>query len=310
MQQRRDLRRYAWLSIVTALGTLLLKFAAYGVTGSVGLLSDALESGVNLVTAVLALAVLIVAARPPDDEHAFGHDKAEYFSAGVEGALIVIAGATILFSAVQRLLEPQPLDQLPLGAALAAVASLLNLVTGRLLLDVGRRRDSIALQANGRHLLSDVWTSLGVIAGVGAVSLTGWFWLDPVIALAVAVHISRAGIQLLDHAIHGLMDTALPPEELAAVEAVLTRYRRKDISYHALRTRRSGAARFISFHLQVPGAWTVQAGHTLVETLEHDLRQTLHPVSVLIHLEPIEDPLSLADIPLYRPVEGRLDDND
>jgi len=301
MQDRRLLTRYAWLSIGTAVFTILLKTAAYLLTGSVGLLSDALESGVNLVAAVFALIVLIIAAMPPDEEHAYGHAKAEYFSSGVEGALILIAAGTIAYTAVLRLINPQPLAQVGAGLIVSVVAGLFNFLAARILLRAGRRYHSITLTADAQHLMTDVWTSVGVVLGVGAVALTGWQILDPLIALAVAGQIVYSGIKLVRQAVLGLMDTALPPEEMEKVTAVLAHYQEKGITYHALRSRQSGAWAFISVHIQVPGAWSVQDGHTLLEDIERDLRQALPWVSVFTHLEPVEDPVSWQDISLTRP---------
>ncbi|MCA9936103.1 MAG: cation transporter [Anaerolineales bacterium] len=301
MQARRELTRFAWLSIGTAVLTILLKFTAYYLTGSVGLLSDALESGVNLVAAIIALIVLTVAAQPPDDEHAYGHDKAEYFSSGVEGVLIVIAAGTIAFSAVQRLFNLQPLEQVGVGLIVSVVAAVLNGVVAQVLLRAGRRYDSVTLVADAKHLMTDVWTSGGVVVAVAAVSLTGWQWLDPVIAIVVAVQIIFSGVRLVRESVMGLMDTALPEGELERVTAVLNQYQRqREIEYHALRTRRAGAQRFVSVHVQVPGEWTVQEGHNLVEVMERDLRAVISPVSILIHIEPVEDPCSWDDIPLIR----------
>lgn len=301
MNTRRGLTQFAWLSIATAVLTIGLKFTSYLLTGSVGLLSDALESGVNLVAAIIALIALTVAGRPPDDEHTYGHDKAEYFSSGVEGVLIVIAAVTIAVSAVQRLLNLQPLEQVGIGVAVSIVAAILNGVVAQVLLRAGRRYSSVTLVADARHLMTDVWTSGGVVVGVAAVSLTGWQWLDPVIAMLVALQIVFSGVRLVRESILGLMDTALPAAELAQVTAVLDKYNREQqLDYHALRTRRAGAQRFVSVHVQVPGDWTVQQGHNLVEAMERDLRQVLTPVSTLIHIEPIEDPSSWEDIPLVR----------
>ncbi|RMG93632.1 MAG: cation transporter [Chloroflexi bacterium] len=298
--ERRGLTRFAWLSIATAVATILLKGLAYLLTGSVGFLSDALESGVNLAAAIMALVSLAIATRPPDEEHAYGHDKAEYFSSGAEGTLILVAAVTIAVSALRRLLYLEPLEQVGAGLLVSATASVLNLLTARVLLRAGKQYDSITLRADAHHLLTDVWTSVGVIAGVGLVAITGWEWLDPLIALIVAAHIVRAGVRLVWDSLHGLMDTALPPEEMALATAVLDRYKKRGIEYHALRTRRSGAQRFLSVHVQVPGAWTVQQGHTLMEEIERDLRQVLSPISIITHLEPLEDPVSWDDIPLLR----------
>ncbi|MCA9942416.1 MAG: cation transporter [Anaerolineales bacterium] len=300
MQDRHQLTRYAWLSIATAVFTIGLKTAAYWLTGSVGLLSDALESGVNLVTAVLALIILTIAALPPDDEHKYGHSKAEYFSGGIEGSLIMVAALVIGFTAVQRLLHPQPLEQIGAGLLVSVLAAVGNGFTALVLLRVGRQHHSLTLTANAQHLLTDVWTSLGVIVGVLAVGLTGWQWLDPVLALLVALHIIRTGVLLVGMAVNGLMDRSLPAEEVDKVQAVLDRYCCDQVQYHALRTRQSGANRFVSVHIQVPGSWSVQRGHTLLESIERDLRQAVAPVSVFTHLEPVEDPVSWEDIELHR----------
>jgi cation diffusion facilitator family transporter len=304
MEDRQTLTRFAWLSIATAVLTIGLKAAAYLLTGSVGLLSDALESGVNLVTAVFALIILTIAAQPPDEEHEYGHTKAEYFSGGFEGSLILIAALVIAVTAVQRLFQPQPLEQVSLGLIVSVLASVGNGLTALVLLRVGRQHNSLALTANARHLLTDVWTSLGVIVGLLAVKLTGWQWLDPLLALLVALQIVRTGVGLLKTAVNGLMDTSLPAEEVNQVRAVLERYCSDAVQYHALRTRQSGAYRFVSVHVQVPGDWSVQRGHTLLEAIERDLRQVVAPVSVFTHLEPVDDPVSWEDISLHRPEPG------
>lgn len=301
MQERRDLVRYAWLSIATAILTIGLKAGAYLLTNSVGLLSDALESSVNLAAAIFALIALTVAASPPDEEHAYGHAKAEYFSCGAEGALILIAAATIVFSAVRRLIEPQPLEQLGPGIVVSMLAALFNLGAARVLARAGHQYDSATLAADAQHLLTDVWTSAGVVVGMGAVAVTGWQSLDPLIALGVAIQIVFAGIRLVRRSIHGLMDTSLPAHEMDKVVDILETYKeRENIWYHALRSRQSGALRFVSVHIQVPGAWTVQRGHTLLEKIERDMRKELNPISVFTHLEPVEDPISWRDIHLDR----------
>ena len=295
-----SLKRFAWLSIAAALATIGLKTAAWWLTGSVGLLSDALESGVNLAGALMALAMLTVAAQPPDDDHAFGHGKAEYFASGFEGFLILAAAVGIAIAAVDRLLDPQPLDQIGIGLVVSVLASLINLATARVLLAAGREHRSITLEADAHHLMTDVWTSAGVIAGVGAVALTGWLWLDPLLALLVAANIIRTGWQLVHRSASGLMDTALPPEQHAAVVAALDSYRARGIDFHALRTRQAGARCFVTVHVLVPGAWSVQRGHDLLEEIEADIRRAIPHASVLTHLEPIEDPVSSHDIPLDR----------
>lgn len=300
MHERKRLTRFAWLSIATALVTMGLKAVAYLLTGSVGLLSDALESSVNLVAAIIALVSLWVAAQPPDEEHAYGHSKAEYFSSAVEGGLILVAALAILVSAGERLLHPRQLQQLDVGLAVSVLAALLNLVVARVLAQAGREYESATLTADAQHLMTDVWTSAGVVLAVGAVAVTGWQPLDPLIALVVAMQIVRSGLRLVREAAQGLMDTALPEQEQAQIVAILEQHATDGVQYHALRTRRSGAQRFVSVHIQVPGAWSVQRGHTLLEEIERDIRQTLPRVHVFTHLEPLEDPVSWADIRLDR----------
>ena len=295
-----SLKRFAWLSIAAALSTIALKTVAWWLTGSVGLLSDALESGVNLAGALMALAMLTVAAQPPDDNHAYGHGKAEYFSSGFEGFLILIAAIGIGVAAIERLLHPQPLEQVGVGLAVSVVASIINWATARTLMRAGREHRSITLEADAHHLMTDVWTSAGVIVGVSAVALTGWLWLDPVLALLVAANIVWTGWQLIHRSAAGLMDAALPPEQHAAVIAVLERYRAQGADYHALRTRQAGARSFVTVHILVPGEWTVQRGHDLLEQLEADVRTAVPYASVLTHLEPLEDPVSGHDIELDR----------
>lgn len=300
MKERAYLIRFGWLAILTAVATIVLKVVAYLLTGSVGLLSDALESGVNLAAAIMALAVLTIAARPPDEEHAYGHDKAEYFSGGAEGTLILVAAGTIAYSAVRRLFLPEPLEQLGVGLGVSVLASLLNLGTAMILRQAGRHYRSMTLEAHAHHLLTDVWTSAGVIVGVGAVWLTGWQFLDAVVALLVAVQIIYSGIRLVSNAVNGLMDTALPAAEIGEIKGILERHTGEGVQYHALRTRQSGAQRFVSVHVQVPGHWSVHKGHSFIEEIERDVRRAIPPVSILIHLEPLEDPRSWEDIPLNR----------
>lgn len=298
--KRSSLTRFAWLSIAAALVTIGLKAAAYLLTGSVGLLSDALESGVNLVAAIMALAMLTIAARPPDDEHAYGHAKAEYFSSGVEGALILVAALSIAATSVQRLLNPQPLEQVGLGLAASVVASAINLGVALVLRRAGKQYNSITLEADSAHLMTHVWTSVGVVVGVGLVALTGWERLDPIIAMLVAANILWSGFGLLRRSALGLMDTALPVVDLAAVHAVQERYAQGGITFHALRTRQAGPRSFISMHVLVPGDWTVQRGHSLLEQIEADIRHALPHANVLTHLEPLDDPTSWQDTELDR----------
>ena len=295
-----SLKRYAWLSIAAALATIVLKGWAWWVTGSVGLLSDALESFVNLAGAMMALAMLSLAAMPADDNHAHGHGKAEYFSSAFEGFLILLAAAGISYAAIERFLNPQPLEAVGIGLVVSAIASVINLATSRILMNVGRKHKSITLEADAHHLLTDVWTSAGVITGVGLVWLTGWLWLDPVIALLVALNIVWTGWQLLQRSAAGLMDVSIPDDELQAIEAILDKYRKLGLRFHALRTRQAGTRAFITLHVLVPGAWTVQQGHDWLEHIEADIRQTIANAHITTHLEPIEDPVSLADQGLDR----------
>lgn len=292
---RAALARFAWLSIATALATIALKSAAYWLTGSVGLLSDALESLVNLAGGVIGLLALTIAARAPDDERPFGYDKAEYFAGGAEGALIVLAAVGIIVAAVERMLHPQVLTEIAWGIAVSVVASVLNLLTARVLLTAGRRHQSIALEADAQHLLSDVWTSAGVIIGVGAVMVTGWGWLDPLLAILVAANIIRTGAQLMRRSLAGLMDTALPEQERTLLAGLLDGMRAQGVAYHALRTRAAGPRRFISVHLLVPGDWTVARGHEIAEHFEAAVAQHWPGATVVAHVEPIDDPRSYAD---------------
>lgn len=297
---RGFLVRYAWLSIAAALATIVLKLAAYALTDSVGLLSDALESVVNLAGAVMALCMLVIAARPPDDDHAHGHDKAEYFSSGVEGTLILIAAAGIAWAAFERLRAPRPLEQIGAGLAVSITASAINFAVARVLLRVGRRERSITLEADAQHLMTDVWTSVGVVTAVGLVALTGWQRLDPIVALLVAANIVFTGVGLVRRSTLGLLDTALPPAQQDSVRTVLDRYAANGVQYHALRTRQAGARRFVSVHVLVPGEWTVQRGHDLLERMEAEIRSALPGASVLTHLEPKEDASSWEDQALDR----------
>lgn len=297
---RRSLTRFAWLSIAASLATIGLKSLAYVLTHSVGLFSDALESLVNLVGALMALAMLTAAARPPDEDHAYGHSKAEYFSSVIEGTLIFLAAISIGIAAVERLLSPKPLEKIGIGLAVSVAASIVNLIVALILLRAGKRNRSITLEANARHLLTDVWTSAGVVVAVGAVAVTGWQRLDPIIALVVAANIVWSGLRLVRMSIYGLMDTALPPAELAALRRVLDSYATEGIQYHALRTRESAARRFVSFHVLVPGDWTVHRGHALLEQIEADIRGVVPNVTVLTHLESLDDPASWDDQALDR----------
>ena len=288
-QEPVNLARYAWLSIAAAVVTISLKFVAYRVTGSVGLLSDAAESVVNLVAAIIALVALTVAARPADAGHHYGHGKAEYFSAGLEGLMIFAAAGVILVSAVDRFIHPAPLDSVGLGLAISAVATLVNGVVGWLLIRVGRQRRSATLTADGKHLMTDVWTSVGVLVGVLLVAVTGWQRLDPVVAAFVGINILVTGGRLVAQSVRALLDQSISPQDLAAVRAVLARFLSDEVAIHGLQTRESGQHRFVSLHVLVPGDWTVQRGHDLLEDIEGAVRDSLPGSSVLTHLEPRED---------------------
>jgi len=295
-----SLTRFAWLSIAAAIATILLKGWAYLLTGSVGLLSDALESFVNLAGALMALSMLSIAARPPDEDHPYGHGKAEYFSAGVEGTLILIAAVSIAVAAIDRLLHPRPLEQVGLGLAVSVLASLINFAVALVLRRAARAHRSVTLEANAHHLLTDVWTSAGVLVGVLAVVVTGQLWLDPVVALAVAANIVWTGSRIVYGSVAGLMDAALPASEQRVLQEILQRYVKEGFDYHALRTRQSGAQRFVSLHVLVPPEWTVQQGHELLERLEAEIRRALPPITVFTHLEPLGDPAAMSDQDLHR----------
>ncbi len=304
------LLRFALVSVAAAIVTIALKGGAYLLTGSIGLLSDALESLVNLVAALVALVALSVAARPADDDHTYGHTKAEYFSSGFEGALILIAAVSIVIVAARRLLVPVPIEDPGVGLAITALASLINFGVARVLLQAGRRYESITLEADAQHLMADVWTSMGVIVGVAAAAITGWSRLDAVVAIAVAVHVVGAGLKLLRRSMLGLLDTSLPEEMLGGITRILEARARDGVRYHALRTRQAGARRFISFHILVPGDWTVQRGHDLLEEIEEQIRAAVPSSVVDTHLEPIEDPVSWDDTRLERPSQpARVDDS-
>ncbi len=293
-------RPYTLLSIAAAILTMALKFGAYRLTDSVGILSDALESGVNLIAAIGAFLALSYAAQPPDDEHPFGHGKAEYFSSGLESTLIAIAAIGIAIAAWGRLLHPQPIEQVDVGLLLTFVATAINGAVAWILLRAGRRLRSITLRADAHHLLTDVWTSVGVIGGIFLVKMTGWQILDPLIALLVAVNILWAGFNLLRETSAGLLDTAIPKDEQKIVTDILLAYDRQEILFHALKTRVAGSRRFITFHLLVPGEWTVQSGHNLCEEIELAIIQALPGSHVLVHIEPKEDPASWTDLELDR----------
>ena len=297
----KSLKKFIYLSIVAAVMTISLKGMAFQLTDSVGLLSDALESCVNLIAALIALVVLHIAEKPADAEHAFGHSKAEYFSSAIEGGLIVIAACSIVWSAYPRLLNPQPLENMGVGLLISLAASLINLGVAWVLLKEGKKSHSITLSADGKHLMTDVWTSIGVVMAIGLVKLTGWLILDPIIAMLVALNIIWTGYRLMQQSARGLIDTAIPAEERQEVEFIFDQYRKTGIEFHSLMTRQAGQRKFISVHILVPGEWTVQQGHDLLEVVEKEIRDHFPiPVTVFTHLEPVEDPVSHNDIGIDR----------
>lgn len=294
-----SLTSYAWLSIAAAVVTISLKTTAWQMTGSVGLLSDALESVVNLVAAIVALIALTVAAREPDEEHAYGHSKAEYFSSGLEGGLIFLASIGIFYTAIPRLISPQPLDEVGIGLVLAAIATAINGLVGWRLMRAAREYGSIVLESDAKHLFTDVWTSIAVVAGVLIVAVTGWARLDAILAIGVGINILLTGYELIKRSVNGLLDAAISDEDLAAVQTVLDTYQlEQGVLTHAVRTRQAGRRRFVSMHVLVPGSWTVTRGHDLAEALEADIRAALPGTTVETHLEPIEEPESWNDISL------------
>ena len=298
--KKKSLTPFIWLSITAAIITIGLKTIAYYLTGSVGLLSDALESIVNLVAAVSALFLLRIAEKPPDEEHLYGHSKAEYFSSIIEAVLIILAAISICTSAVDRILYPKPIEFATTGLIVSAVASVINLIVATTLLRVGKKHNSVTLEADGHHLLTDVWTSVGVITGVAIVSITNVQILDPIIAIGVAINIVVIGFKLIKQSALGLMDTSLPDEDLKEINAILEPYKQQGITYHDLRTRQSANRSFMSVHILVPGAWSVQKGHDISEEIEKKLCEHFMQLTVITHIEPIEDPKSHDDIELVR----------
>jgi cation diffusion facilitator family transporter len=299
---KSSLRKFVYLSIAAAVATITIKLTAYFLTNSVGLLSDGLESCVNLVAALVALIMLNYAEKPADEDHAFGHNKAEYFSSAIEGGLIVLAAFSIIWSAVPRLFDPQPLENVGIGLLVATGASLINLCAAQVLIKNGKKNHSITLEADGKHLMTDVITSAGVLIGVGLVRLTGWMPLDAIVAIGVALNIIWTGFQLMKRSALGLLDTAIPDNEQEQIDGVLDRYKKQHIDFHSMMTRQSGQRKFISFHMLVPGKWDIKHGHDLSEKVEHEIRM-LFPDSlttVFTHIEPLKDPLSDADIGLDR----------
>jgi cation diffusion facilitator family transporter len=299
---KSSLRKFVYLSIAAAIATIIIKFTAYFLTNSVGLLSDGLESCVNLVAAIVALIMIHLAEKPADENHVYGHNKAEYFSSAVEGGLIVLAAFSIIWSAVPRLIHPQPVANVGIGLLVASGASLINLAVALVLIRNGKAHRSITLEADGRHLMTDVITSAGVFLGVGMVRLTGWMILDAIVAIAVALNIIWTGYQLMKRSAMGLLDTVIPEEEEKKISEILERYREKKVEFHSLLTRQAGQRRFITFHLLVPMEWSIKKGHKLSEEIETEIRNLFPgtPTNVLTHLEPAGDPSSMKDISIDR----------
>lgn len=297
-----SLKRFLYLSIAAALATIGLKFAAYFETGSMGFFSDALESLVNLFAAIIALVILHISEKPADEEHEFGHGKAQYFSSALEGALILIAAFSIIYTSVPKILHPEPLDNISLGTLLSAAAALINLIVGYILTKKGKKYNSIILEADGKHLLSDVVTSVGVIVGVILVKITGLYFLDPIIAIGVALYIVYIGYKLIVRSTNELMDAAIPKDEQQRIVDYLDSIKEQNIDYHSLLTREAGYRRFITFHLLVPGKWSIKEGHDFAEEIEQYIEQMFvnSNVTVISHIEPIEDPISFNDIGIDR----------
>ncbi|HCC85647.1 MAG TPA: cation-efflux pump [Porphyromonadaceae bacterium] len=299
--KQTPLSKFLYLSIAAAVVTILLKFYAYHVTGSVGFMSDALESFVNLFAAVFGLVMLHISQRPADEGHEYGHSKAEYFSSAMEGALILIAALSIIRSAIPRIIEPKPLENLNTGLLFSLLASLVNLVVGLILIKNGKEKRSLLLEADGRHLMTDVWTSVGVIAGIVIVKFTGWLMIDPVIAILVAINILYTGYKLISRSASGLMDATIPEEDLRKIRVYLDSLQEKQIEYHSLMTRTAGQRKFISLHLLVPGEWTVKQGHDWADDVEETIIGLFdEPVTVSTHIEPVGDPSSMKDIGIVR----------
>ena len=292
-----NLTKYAWLSIATGIVVFSLKMYAYILSGSVGLLSDALESTVNIVAAVVALLALRASMKPADSGYHFGRGKAEYFSAQVEGFMILIAAIMIGYTAIERLLNPRPLEQVGIGLVISTVASILNGIVATILIRKGREHRSPVLDADGRHLMTDVWTSIGVAVSVGAIMLTGWTILDPLIAIGVGLNIIVTGVNLLRSSTAGLLDKSLSQDDHDKIVVVLKKYESETVKFHGLQTREAGRSRFVHMHVLVPGAWTIQEGHDLSENLEADIIAQLPGAVVQTHIEPLEDPRSWADVP-------------
>lgn len=284
--------------MIAALATIGLKFTAYFLTDSVGMLSDALESMVNLVGAIVALMALNIASRPADKEHHYGHTKIEYFSSGLEGGLILVAAVAVIWTAVTRLLEPVSIDQIHLGVGVSLIATIINYVVARHLLKVSLEEESIALEADGKHLMTDVVTSIGVVLGVLLVGATNWLWLDPLLAIGVAINIIYEGSSLVRRSVDGLIDRSLSSQEEQKITSAIRSSIEKlkaDVRYHGLRTRKSGSARFVELHLLTPGDWTVTEAHDVADEIERCIKREFRQIETSIHIEPLEDPRAYGD---------------
>jgi len=299
--QSKSLKKFIYLAIAAAVATIALKLFAYFLTGSVGLFSDALESGVNLIAAIVALFMITLAEKPADEEHAYGHYKAEYFSSAIEGGLIVIAAFSIIWSAIPRIIHPQPLENVGIGLLVSLGASVINLGVGLILIRQGKKNHSITLEADGKHLMTDVYTSIGVLIGIGVVKISGWLVLDGIVAIGVALNIIWTGFQLMRRSALGLLDSSIPEDERLKITNALDTYKDQNLEYHSLMTRQAGQRKFVSLHVLLPGKLTIQEGHDLVEKIERNIRELFDaPVTVFTHLEPVEDPVSMQDIGIDR----------
>jgi len=294
-KKRESPANIIWFSIIASILTIILKWIAYFTTGSVGFLSDAMESFINLAAGIIAFIMLSIAFRPPDKDHPFGHDKAEYFSSMIEGILIVLAALGIGYAAINRILNPRPLDELNLGMALSVLATLINLATARILLHYSRRYKSITLEADAHHLMTDVWTTVGILAGILLVKFTSIYLIDPIMAILVAISIVYTGAKLIFRSTQGLMDSALPEKELDIIKEILNSYKNEGIDYHALYTRRASSKNFVTFHLLIPGNWSVTKGHEIAKQIEKKIVDALPFSDIFIHLEPLNDPDALDD---------------
>jgi cation diffusion facilitator family transporter len=304
--EQHSLRKFIYLSIAAAIVTILLKFHAYSVTGSMGFFSDALESFVNLFAAVFALIMFNISRKPADKGHEFGHSKAEYFSSAAEGAFILMAAFSIIWTTVPRLIAPRPIENIHTGLLFSLLASLVNLVVGLTLIHRGKKEKSLLLEADGRHLMTDVWTSAGVIVSIVIVKFTGWLIVDPIIAIVVALNIIYTGYRLISRSASGLMDATLPGEDLEKITAYLDSLKGEQIEYHSLLTRAAGHRKFITLHVLVPGKWTVKQAHDHADRIEETIVNMFdEPVTVHTHLEPVEDPASMRDIGIDRYSEVR-----